>query len=89
VAKVDPIPENISLPELAEQVVRGKIKLSRDQMRMLIELLPSHMGKVPATHRKDSDLATQLDKRLERAVKRSDKARIYQIEDMQGRDPRE
>jgi hypothetical protein len=35
------IPDNISLTELAEQVVRGKVKLSREQMRMLIELCRS------------------------------------------------
>ena len=32
----EPIPDNIPLPELAEQVVRGKVKLTPAQMRMLV-----------------------------------------------------
>ena len=38
--ELEPIPDDIPITELAEQVVRGKVKLSRSQMRMLIELLP-------------------------------------------------
>jgi hypothetical protein len=37
--QVDPIPDDISITELAEDVVRGKRKLSQPQMRMLIELM--------------------------------------------------
>jgi hypothetical protein len=36
----EPIPDDIPITELAEQVVRGKVKLSRSQMKMLIEPLP-------------------------------------------------
>jgi hypothetical protein len=36
----EPIPDNISIAELAEQMVRGKVKLTPMQQRMLIELLP-------------------------------------------------
>jgi len=36
----DLIPDDIPIPELAEQVVRGKVKLTAQQMRMLVELLP-------------------------------------------------
>ncbi len=39
---------DISIPSLAEQVVRGKVKLSRPQQRMLIELLPYYMPKLSA-----------------------------------------
>jgi hypothetical protein len=38
------IPDDVSLQELAEQVVRGKVKLSPAQQRMLIELLPFYMA---------------------------------------------
>ena len=46
--KVDPIPDHISITELAEDVVRGKRKLSQPQMRMLIELLPYYAPKLTA-----------------------------------------
>jgi len=36
----EPIPDDVPLDQLAEQVVRGKVKLGREQLRMLIELLP-------------------------------------------------
>ena len=42
------IPDNIPLRELAEQVVRGKVKLTPMQQRMLIELLPFYMPKLQA-----------------------------------------
>ena len=44
----EPIPDNIPLAELADQVVRGKVKLSAPQLRMLIELLPFHLPKLSA-----------------------------------------
>ena len=47
-AKADCIPDGMTIPELAEQVVRGKIKLSPAQQRMLIELLPFYMPKLSA-----------------------------------------
>jgi hypothetical protein len=44
----DLIPDNIPLPELTEQVVRGKVKLTPAQQRMLIELLPFYMPMLSA-----------------------------------------
>ena len=46
--EVEPIPDNVSIPELAEQVARGKRKVTPAQQRMLIELLPFHMPKLSA-----------------------------------------
>jgi hypothetical protein len=46
--ELEPIPDDIPITELAEQVVRGKVKLSRSQMRMLIELLPYYAPKLTA-----------------------------------------
>ena len=46
--QVDPIPDDISITELAEDVVRGKRKRSQPQMRMLIELLPYYAPKLTA-----------------------------------------
>jgi hypothetical protein len=74
--QADAIPDNIPIPELAEQVVRGKVKLSQPQLRMLIELLPFHMPKLTAValgRLTGDDFATRLD----RAVEQSEKARRF------------
>src|SRR5215472_18973582 len=71
--QVDPIPDDISITELAEDVVRGKRKLSQPQMRMLIELLPYYAPKLTAVAlgwQKGQDFYTRLD----RAVAASEKA---------------
>jgi hypothetical protein len=71
------IPDHIPLSELAEQVVRGKVKLSPPQMRMLIELLPFTMAKLSAVsvgYMNAEDFAS----RLERAVNRSESARLIE-----------
>ena len=36
----------MSLQEIADQVVRGKLRFSPQQVRVLIELLPFHMPKL-------------------------------------------
>src|SRR6516165_7909716 len=74
----EPIPDDISMTELAEDVVRGKRKLSRPQMRMLIELLPYYAPKLTAVavgYLKGQDFYTRLD----RAVDRSEKARLVKM----------
>jgi hypothetical protein len=76
--KPEPIPDNIPIPELAEQVVRGKIKLSQSQLRMLIELLPFYMPKLSAVgvgYMANDTFA----ERLERAIAASDKARFPRL----------
>jgi hypothetical protein len=72
---VTDIPDNIPLPELAEQVVRGKVKLTPPQMRMLIELLPFHMPKLSAVGVGYMTNATFAE-RLDQAIERSDRARL-------------
>ena len=75
------IPDNISLTELAEQVVRGKVKLSREQMRMLIELLPFYMPKLSAVgvgYLSDETFAERLE-RLERAIRASERAKLAKL----------
>jgi hypothetical protein len=60
------------LPELAEQVVRGKVKLSPQQQRMLIELLPFYMPKLSATavsQMTAESFAQALDRAIERSAK--------------------
>jgi hypothetical protein len=71
------IPDHIPLQELAEQVVRGKVKLTPAQQRMLIELLPFYMPKLSSValgYLNANDFAS----RLERAVQRSDRAKLIE-----------
>ena len=81
VRKVEPdgsIPDDISITELAEDVVRGKRKLSQPQMRMLIELLPYYAPKLTAVAvgwQKGEDFYTRLDK----AVNASEKAKVVKL----------
>jgi hypothetical protein len=69
-AELPTIPDDIPLPAIADEVVRGKRTLSRDQMRLLIELLPYHMPKLSATAHLNFNFAEQLEKEL-RAIERS------------------
>jgi hypothetical protein len=70
------IPDNVPLPELAEQVVRGKVKLSPPQLRMLIQLLPFHLPKLSAVGVGFMTNDT-FPERLERAINRTEKAKTF------------
>jgi hypothetical protein len=70
------IPDNIPLSELAEQVVRGKVKLSPPQLRMLIELLPFHLPKLSAVGVGFMTNDTFAE-RLDRAIDASEKAKRF------------
>jgi hypothetical protein len=57
--------------DLADAVVRGKAKLSAQQMRLLIELLPCHSPKLSAVavgHFNGQDFAAQLDRAIHRSA---------------------
>ncbi len=72
------IPKGITAPELAEMVMRGEVKLSPQQMRAMIELLPFHAPKLTAvalTSLNGQDFAA----RLERAILRSEGARFPKL----------
>ena len=58
------IPDDIPLQAIADEVVRGKRTLSRDQMRLLIELLPYYLTKLKATAHFNFNFAEQLEKEL-------------------------
>jgi hypothetical protein len=73
----EPIPDDVPILELAEQVARGKRKLSREQMRMLIELLPYHAPKLSAISVGYLN-ATDFASRLDRAIDRSERARLIE-----------
>ena len=73
----DLIPDDIPIPELAEQVVRGKVKLTAQQMRMLVEILPFYMPKLSSVavgYFNGEDFAA----RLERAVNRSQRVMLIE-----------
>ena len=64
------IPDDIPLMELADKVVRGKIKLTPPQQRMLIEMLPYIAPKLSATAIATMDgktFAEALDRCIERS----------------------
>ena len=83
------IPDDIPLIELADMVVRGKVKLSPPQQRMLIEMLPFVAPKLTAVaHLSEADTFAV---RLERAITRSNGARLIEaraVEVLDG-EPRE
>ena len=63
-------PDNIPLMELADRVIRGKIRLSPPQQRMLIEMLPYIAPKLSATAIATMDGKTFAEA-LDRAIERS------------------
>ena len=63
--------ENLHVCSLADRVIRGKLKLSPPQMRLLIELLPYHAPKLMAVGVMNGDsFAAQLDRAIERNQRR-------------------
>src|SRR6516164_2960503 len=64
------IPDDIPLMELADRVVRGKVKLSPPQQRMLIEMLPYIAPKLSATAIATMD-GKSFAEALERCIERS------------------
>jgi hypothetical protein len=61
----------MTLIDLADAVVRGKVKLNPPQMRLLIEMLPYHLPKLSAVavgHFTGQDFAAQLDRAIQRSA---------------------
>jgi hypothetical protein len=65
------IPDDVPLSVIDDQAVRGKRQLSRDQMRLLIELLPYYLSKQPTRAHVSFDFAQALEQAVERAKLRS------------------
>ena len=65
------IPDDIPLMELADKVVRGKVTLSPQQQRMLIEMLPYIAPKLSATANVLFDGTKSFADALERCIERS------------------
>ena len=64
------IPDDMPLMEVAERVVRGKLQLTQQQMRMLIEMLPYIAPKLSATAIVTGDCKSFAEA-LERCIERS------------------
>jgi hypothetical protein len=80
----EPIPDDIPLTEIADMVVRGKLKLSPQRQRMLIELLPYTAPKLAVQANVSSnDLGKLLDARLDKLAKKAQGPLM--IEDLRGR----
>jgi hypothetical protein len=75
--KPEPIPDNISMAELVEQVIRGKLKLAPSQMRLLIAWMPHFAPRLAAVsvgYHSGDDFASRLD----RAVEASNRAELIE-----------
>jgi hypothetical protein len=68
--EVPVLPDNMDLWDIAVAVVRGKLILSKDQMRVLIEMFPYLRPKLSATAIATMDGKTFADA-LERCIERS------------------
>jgi len=72
-----PAQSTIKAPELADMVMRGEVKLSPQQMRAMIELLPFHAPKLHSVgvgYLKGEDFPSRLD----RAIEASNKAKVIE-----------
>jgi hypothetical protein len=66
----DAIPDNISMPELVDGVIRGKYKLNPSQLRVLVAWMPHFAPKLSASAVITGDGATFADA-LDRCIERS------------------
>src|SRR6516225_1768672 len=64
------IPDDIPLDQIADSVVRGKLKLSPPQMRLLIELLPYHKPKLTAVAHFQGSFYEALERAIEKRANR-------------------
>ena len=71
------VPKGVTAPELADMVMRGEVKLSPQQMRAMVELLPFHAPKLSSVVVGTLD-GTTFAERLERAVNRSERAKLIE-----------
>jgi hypothetical protein len=67
---VETIPDDLSLDQIADDVVRGKRTLTPPQMRLLIELLPYYRPKLTAVAPYQGSFAEALEQAIERRANR-------------------
>jgi hypothetical protein len=63
------VPDNITMPELVDGVIRGKYQLSPMQLRVLVAWMPHFAPKLAATAHVmvEGDFAQRLDRAIERS----------------------
>ena len=72
------IPDDVPLEDIANSVVRGKLKLSPPQMRLLIELLPYYRPKLTAVAHYQGSFAEALEKAIERRANRPPPSKLIE-----------
>src|SRR5215469_13207898 len=72
------IPDDVPLEEIADRVVRGKLKLSPPQMRLLIELLPYYKPKLTAVAHYQGSFGEALEKAIERRANRPPPSKLIE-----------
>jgi hypothetical protein len=72
------LPENVSALTLLQMVYRGEVKVSAHQMRAAIESLPYENPKLSAVAVASID-ANNFAKALDRAIARSDRAKLIEL----------
>src|SRR6516164_7505640 len=68
--KAEPIPDDLSYEQIADEVIRGKRTLTPPQMRLLIELLPYYKPKLTAIAHYQGSFAEALEQAIERRANR-------------------
>ena len=72
------IPDDVPLEDIANDVVRGKLKLTPPQMRLLIELLPYYRPKLTAVAHYQGSFAEALEREIEKRVNRPPPSKLIE-----------
>jgi hypothetical protein len=73
--KREPIPEELSYDQIADEVIRGKRTLSPQQMRLLIEIYPYFRPKLTAVATTVMD-GQSFGELLDKAIQRVERAKL-------------
>jgi hypothetical protein len=72
------VPEDIPIEEWSELYLRGKLDLTKEELRVLIEMLPYLRPKLMAVGH--TRLGDDFSAKLDRCIQRSEKVRVKLIE---------
>jgi hypothetical protein len=76
--KAEPIPDDLSYEQIADEVIRGKRTLTPPQMRLLIELLPYYKPKLTAIAHYQGSFAEALEREIEKRVNRPPPSKLIE-----------
>src|SRR6516165_3803908 len=68
--KAEPIPDDLSYEQIADEVIRGKRTLTPPQMRLLIEIYPYYKPKLTAVAHFEGSFAEALERAIEKRANR-------------------